>query len=296
MGFWAKMGCAASAVDNAIQAKAAEEANKDQFGRQKENAGLVARKNAEIREKEKKQMTDARHRDDVRKGKVAADELKGMPREEFVKKLGGGKAAVSGFDRYDTDMTGHLNREKWLKAFHAIDTSGNKVISVQEFETAFGAGTWENFRTDGSDNIDEESWMKVLGWYGAAKDTVAAHEANLKNKGKKGGMNQRAFMEKIGKEMYRQKSGNVHGVKSSGGTEMVTFADIDTDSSGKISGQEWMDAFKMLDTDGDGFISQEEWEAKFGPGTFELWDADSSGEIDLDEWKQIFEAKKPPKK
>jgi len=232
-----------------------------------------------LREKEKVYQEGARQRDLERKGFVEKDEKKGMPRAEFIARVG--ESAGAAFDEFDTDQSGILSRQRWLRIFETVDTNGNGCVTVKEFEDVFGSGTWAQFDETGSNEIDQDAWLTVMGWYGRRKKSIAEIEVQkVDRKNRPAGMTRRQFVDKVGKHMFQGR---------------LNFEDIDLDKSGKIAEDEWLKAFDELDTDGDGSISREEWEAKFGRGTFDKWDVDGSGDVDLEEWKAILAGTKKPK-
>ena len=40
----------------------------------------------------------------------------------------------------------------------------------------FGSGTWAQFDETGSNEIDQDAWLTVMGWYGRRKKSIAEIE------------------------------------------------------------------------------------------------------------------------
>ena len=40
----------------------------------------------------------------------------------------------------------------------------------------FGSGTWDQFDETGSNEIDQDAWLTVMGWYGRRKKSIAEIE------------------------------------------------------------------------------------------------------------------------
>lgn len=127
---------------------------------------LAVLKDRELRQKEKGFQAGTKKREEKRK-----DEKKGMSKKEFVALLG--ENSSLGFDLLDYDLTGHMDREKWLRGFETVDKDGDELITQKEFEEKFGSGSWsDEWLNSGSEYIDQASWLNVLGWYGRRKNSI----------------------------------------------------------------------------------------------------------------------------
>jgi len=243
-------------------------------------------KDRELRQKEKGFQAGTKKREEKRK-----DEKKGMSKKEFVALLG--ENSSLGFDLLDYDLTGHMDREKWLRGFETVDKDGDELITQKEFEEKFGSGSWsDEWLNSGSEYIDQASWLNVLGWYGRRKNSIVGmHQSSVKTKDS---TKQTAVQTKeMSKKEFNQKvQGVAFSTDRNSFAGQVLFKDFDADDSGKLDLDEWIAAFDRVAVDGKTEITREEWEAKFGRGTFTKWDADGNGAIDKDEWIQIFHLKR----